>query len=199
MGNRRHKKRMKAADEFTIDRILDGDQGAYALLVNKYKDRVFSLVVGIVRNREVAEELAQDVFVKAYTSLKKFRKEASFSSWLYRIAYNTAISETRKKKPQMQTYEDYLDKTAFLQVDENSLAETNEAKQQLLERALEELPPEEKLILMLYYFEEKSVEEISQTSGLSQSNVKVKLHRMRNKLKEIMERMGRTELAVLYF
>lgn len=197
MKDGRQKKRMRAADETTIDKVLNGDRNAYALLVDKYKDRVFSLVVGIVRNREVAEELAQDVFVKVYTSLKKFRKESSFSSWLYRIAYNTAISETRKKKYKVQPYEEYLDKTTLWQLDEADFVETNEERHQLLERALKTIAPEEKLILMLYYFEEKSVDEISRAAGLSRSNVKVKLFRLRNKLKEVMERTGRIEAVVL--
>lgn len=187
---------MKEADEIVIERVLNGDRNAYALLVDKYKDRVFSLVVGIVRNRELAEELAQDIFVKAFTSLKKFRKDAAFSTWIYRIAYNTSISETRKRKFQTQTFDEQLEKAASLELDNSDDAEKIESKHVLLAKALEKLEPEEKLILMLYYFEEKSVEEISQASGLSRSNVKVKLFRMRNKLKEMMERMGKVELAV---
>lgn len=187
---------MGEADEKIIKRVLNGDRNAYAILVDKYKDRVFSLVVGIVRNREMAEELSQDIFVKAYTSLKKFRKDSSFSTWIYRIAYNTSISETRKRKYKTRSFDDQLERAASLELDEDGSAENLESKHALLTMALEKLHPEEKLILMLYYFEEKSVEEISQSSGLSQSNVKVKLFRMRAKLKDLMERMGKTELAI---
>jgi len=190
---------MREADEIIIERVLNGNRNAYTLLVDKYKDRVFSLVVGIVRNRELAEELAQDIFVKAYTSLKKFRKDAAFSTWIYRIAYNTSISETRKRKYQARSFDEQLEKAASLEPDDHEIAEKNESRHVLLSKALEKLDPEEKLILMLYYFEEKSVEEISQSSGLSRSNVKVKLFRMRNKLKEMMERMAKSELAVYYF
>lgn len=192
----RHNKRMRETDEIIIERVLGGDRNAYALLVDHYKDRVFSLVVGILRNRELAQEVAQDVFVKAYSSLSKFRKQSGFSTWIYRIAYNTAISETRKRKHEIRSFDEQLERTASLQLDQNDRVEENEEKQRLLERALAELIPEEKLILMLYYFEDKSVEEISKTTGLSQSNVKVKLYRMRNKLKDIMERIGGKELAV---
>ena len=186
---------MREADELIIDRVLDGDRNAYALLVDRYKDRVYSLVVGIVRRRETAEEIAQDVFVKAFTSLKKFRKEAGFSTWLYRIAYNSAISETRKRKYLHHSFDDQLEKTASLQLDQEN-PETVEEKHKLLQRALDQLPPEEKLILMLYYFDDHSVEEISRNMGLSVSNVKIKLFRLRNKLKETMTRMGMTELAL---
>jgi RNA polymerase sigma-70 factor (ECF subfamily) len=186
---------MRETDDSIINRILKGERNAYALLVDKYKDRVFSLVIGIVRNNEVAEEIAQDVFIKAYTSLKKFRRDAGFSTWLYRIAYNTAISETRKRKIPQRSFDEQLERTATIEAEEHD-TETSETKQRLLEKALELLPAEEKMILMLYYFEDNSVEEISKSTGLTASNVKVRLFRLRNKLKELMTRMGTTELVV---
>ena len=85
-------------DNYYIDRVLSGDVSAYALLVSKHKNLVFSIVLKILNNREDAEEIAQDVFLKAYQSLKKFEQKSKFSTWLYRIAYNSAISRTRKKK-----------------------------------------------------------------------------------------------------
>ena len=187
---------MKETDEDIIVRVLNGDRNAYALLVDKYKDRVFSLVKGIVRNREVAEELAQDVFVKAYKSLKNFRKEAGFSTWIYRIAYNTAVSETRKKKQYVRSFDEQLERAESITSEQMEPGAENETRHKLLEKAMSELKPEEKLILMLFYFENKQVNEISATTGLSNSNVKVKLHRIRNKLKEIMERTGKVTLAV---
>ena len=194
----RQTKRMRETDETIIEQVLNGNRNAYALLVDQYKDRVFSLIIGIVRNREAAEELAQDVFVKAYSSLKKFRREAGFSTWIYRIAYNTAISETRKKKYIVKSFDEQLEKAASIQLttSEDEQIEENESKHQLLEQALTTLPPEDKLILMLFYFEEKSVEEISKTTRLTTSNVKVKLFRLRNKLKELMMKISNAELAV---
>ena len=194
----RQTKRMRETDETIIEQVLNGNRNAYALLVDQYKDRVFSLIVGIVRNREAAEELAQDVFVKAYSSLKKFRREAGFSTWIYRIAYNTAISETRKKKYIVKSFDEQLEKAASIQLtaSEDEQIEENESKHQLLEQAITTLPPEDKLILMLFYFEEKSVEEISKATRLTTSNVKVKLFRLRNKLKELMMKISNAELAV---
>ncbi len=194
----RQTKRMRETDETIIEQVLNGNRNAYALLVDQYKDRVFSLIIGIVRNREAAEELAQDVFVKAYNSLKKFRREAGFSTWIYRIAYNTAISETRKKKYIVKSFDEQLEKAASIQLtaSEDEQIEENESKHKLLEQALTTLPPEDKLILMLYYFEEKSVEEISKATRLTTSNVKVKLFRLRNKLKELMMKISNAELAV---
>ena len=188
---------MREADEKIIGQILNGDRNAYALLVDKYKDRVFSLALGIVRNREVAEEIAQDAFVKAYVSLKKFRRDSGFSTWIYRITYNTAISETRKQKQIMKPAEGVFEKLVSTKADETAATfEQKEVQHQLIEKAITELIPEEKLILTLYYYEENSVEQISKTTGHTTSNVKVKLFRLRNKLKEIVERIGATELAV---
>lgn len=184
---------MREADEQVIVRVLAGDRNAYALLVDKYKDRVFSLVLGIVRQRELAEEVAQDIFVKAYQSLGKFRKESGFSTWIYRIAYNTAISEARKKKNLF--YSSQLTENMGTNNSENIMERPEEARQKMLERALKELVPEENLLVTLYYFEEKSVEEISRSTGLSQSNVKVKLFRLRNKLKETIIEYGKTSLS----
>ena len=105
----RHNQRMRETDEIIIERVLSGNRNAFAALVDRYKDRVFSLVFGIVQNYAVAEELAQDVFLNAFNGLKKFRKEAGFSTWIYRIAYNTAISETRKKR-----YNDWVENNIYV-------------------------------------------------------------------------------------
>ncbi len=189
---------MKEADEMIITRVLNGERDAFAVLVDRYKDRVFTLVLGIVKERPVAEEVAQDVFVKAFTSLKKFRKESGFSTWLYRIAYNTAVSQTRKKKIWHRTFDEEMELAGSRDEElEKEVAETEKNRQELLQQALAELPAEDKLILMLYYFEEKPVEEISSATGLSISNVKVKLFRIRKRLKSIIERIGKT-VPVIY-
>lgn len=188
---------MRETDEFIIDRVISGDRNGYALLVERYKDKVYSLVFGIVRNEETAKELAQDVFVKAYSGLKKFRKDSGFSTWIYRIAYNTAISETRKRKTKMHSFDEQLEMVSSIDLSEKlRLEEQLNSKKALLHRALNELEAEDRLIVMLYYFEEKSVEEISESSGLTKSNVKVKLFRLRNKLKDIIIQIGKTELAI---
>lgn len=188
---------MREADETIIGQVLNGNRNAYAQLVDKYKDRVFSLALGIVHNRELAEEIAQDVFVKAFGSLKSFRKEAGFSTWIYRITYNTAISETRKSKHLSNPIEERFENIASQHATEISEElEEKEAKHKLIEKAITELVPEEKLMLTLYYYEENSVQQISRTTGLTVSNVKVKLFRLRNKLKEIAERINTSEMAV---
>ena len=188
---------MGEADEKIIGQVLNGNRNAYALLVDKYKDRVFSLALGIVHNRELAEEIAQDAFVKAFSSLKKFRKEAGFSTWIYRITYNTAISEIRKKKHSSKLVDEQFENLVTIKENDATEAfEEKETKHKLIEKAIKSLTPDERLMITLYYYEENTVQQISKATGFTASNVKVKLFRLRNKLKEIVERIAAQEMAV---
>ena len=188
---------MGEADEKIIGQVLNGNRNAYALLVDKYKDRVYSLALGIVRNPELAEEIAQDAFVKAFGALKKFRKEAGFSTWIYRITYNTAISEIRKKKHSSKLVDEQFETLATMKANETAEEfEEKETKHKLIEKGIKSLAPDEQLMITLYYYEENSVLQISKATGFSVSNVKVKLFRLRNKLKEIVERIAAQEMAV---
>jgi RNA polymerase sigma factor (sigma-70 family) len=91
-----------------IDRILAGEQQLYAELVNRYKSYAFTIALKILEIRPEAEEAAQDAFIKAYHSLASFNREAKFSTWLYRIAFNTAISYKRKRKGSYQSIENVI-------------------------------------------------------------------------------------------
>ena len=85
-------------DSFYINKVIKGDVSAYACLVEKYKSLAYTLALRIVRNPQDAEEIAQDAFVKAYNSLSKFKGDSKFSTWLYKIIYNTSVSKLRKKE-----------------------------------------------------------------------------------------------------
>jgi len=170
-------------DQFYISRILQGDSSSFAALVDKHKEMVFTIAVKIVRNQQDAEEVAQDVFVKAFHALATFKGDAKFSTWLYRIAYNTAISATRKKKPVFTLIDDkmidnYTTDQVMQMVNERSESEQIE----VMNRLMDDLPEEENLLLTLFYKKEKTIEEISGITGLSESNVKVKLYRIRKKM-----------------
>ena len=179
---------MKFQDDIDyIGRVLRGDVSAYALLVAKYKNLVFSIVLKIINNREDAEEVSQDVFLKAYQSLSTFEKKSKFSTWLYRIAYNAAISKTRKKKVEMVAIEETVITNYSTDEIGRNMNELEENDRQLiLERALLRLPEEDNLLIMLFYKNENSIDDISDITGLSVSNVKVKLHRIRKRLYEEM-------------
>ena len=171
------------SDSFYINKVLNNDVNAYASLVDMHKDMVFTIALKIVRNREDAEEIAQDVFVKAYQSLATFKKESKFSTWLYRIVYNTAISKTRKK--QFRTTDlnyDIVENYSEDDINEDLNRLDNNEQKKVINTVLKKLNPEDHMLVILYYFKEYSTEEISGIVNISQSNVKVKLHRIRKKL-----------------
>ena len=171
------------SDNFYIDKVLNNDVNAYASLVDMHKDMVFTIALKIVRNREDAEEIAQDVFVKAYQSLATFKKESKFSTWLYRIVYNTAISKTRKKNIETTNINyNIVENYSEDDINDNLNRLDNNEQKTIINTVLKKLNPEDHLLVTLYYFEEKSIDEISEIVNISQSNVKVKLFRIRKKL-----------------
>jgi RNA polymerase sigma-70 factor (ECF subfamily) len=174
---------MYQSDDFYIEKIRNKETAAYSFLVEKYKDMVFSIALRILRNREDAEELAQDVFVKAYQSLNAFKGESKFSTWLYRIAYNAAISKTRKKKIETVDLDyDLIDNYSTDEIKEDINRLGFEEQKQIVHKILDGLNPDDSVMVNLFYFNENSTEEMSQIMGLTQSNIKVKLHRIRKKL-----------------
>lgn len=88
---------MTTNDQHYINLIIDGDTNAFAVLVNRYKDLVFTLALRMLKNREEAEEVSQDAFIKAYKSLNKFKGDSKFSTWIYKITYNTSLDRIKKK------------------------------------------------------------------------------------------------------
>lgn len=187
----RPKDDMKELDDiYYIQKILDGKTEYFSRLVNRYSQHVYWLILKIVRKREDAEELTQDVFVKIFRVLHTFKGDCRFSTWLYRIAFNTAVSATRKRKCEFLYMEEQTINNVLDEKVEQALEDSdNEELLGKLERAREQLTPEERGLIGLFYNEEHTIEEISEISGLSIANVKVKLHRIRKKLYVIMEGM----------
>ena len=171
------------SDAYYIERIVAGDTGCFACLLDRYSRPVHSLILKMVRNKEDAEELAQDVFMKVFRNLPSFKADCSFSTWIYRIAYNTAISELRRKKQEFIAIEESQIENVSEEEVSILLGRTSENDQvEKLEHTLTLLPPEERAMIMLFYMKQKSIEELTVITGLSASNVKVKLHRIRKKL-----------------
>jgi len=182
-------------DRFYIRKVLSGDTHAYAYLVDRHKAMVFSLALKLLKNREEAEEVAQDTFVKAYQSLSGFKGGAKFSTWLYRIVYNTAISRLRKSVP--ETID--LDQVSFNIESEDGLADgyrnlKNEDRRRYLDLILSKLDPDENFLITLYYYEEKSLDEIAEISELSKNHVKVKIFRTRQKMLQLLKKSLNEEI-----
>lgn len=181
-------------DIIYIKRVLNGDRDAYAYLVDKYKAMVFSLALRITSNREEAEEIAQDAFVRAYQSLGSFRGKAKFSSWLYRIVYNTGISHLRKQEKGRISIDD-TNISDSLYTESNKLHESlsQSEREKYLEIALNTLDEDERFFVVLYYYEERDLEEIAEIAGLTKTNTKVRLFRARKKMLQVLEKYLKEE------
>ncbi|MFN8258207.1 MAG: sigma-70 family RNA polymerase sigma factor [Bacteroidales bacterium] len=179
---------MNKVDEIRIiEQVKQGDLLAFRLLVDKYKTMAFHIALQVVRNTEDAEEIAQDAFLKSYQSISKFKGESKFSTWLYKIVYNLAISKTRKKRIEISNIDEteISDFEIAAAYEEYSHLEKEERILQL-DQAIKKLKEDESLIISLFYINENSVEEISEITNLGISNVKVKLHRARKKLFQLL-------------
>ena len=173
----------RLSDAYCIEKVLHGETDFFSSLLKRYSKQVFSLIVKIIGNREDAEELTQDVFMKVYGSLALFRRESSFSTWIYRIAYNMAISATRKKMMNFVPIDEILLSEVPDEPDETDFGDSIvDNRICYLNQALEQLPANERAIILLYYKENQSMEDIAMITELTLSNVKTKICRIRKKL-----------------
>ena len=144
---------------------------------------------------EDAEEIAQDAFVKAYRSLTNFKMKSSFATWLFRIVYNTAISFLRSKRKGILSLEEFpADAIDFIGINTNEEDAMAEYRSSLVNFALQKINEDERALITLYYHEEQSIEEISEITAISKSNVKVKLFRARQKMTGIIKRIETNNL-----
>lgn len=182
-------------DIFYIGKVIDGNINAFSHIVNRHKDHSFNLALRICGNREEAEEIAQDAFMKAFRSLKSFKMKSSFSTWLYRIVYNTAISLVRTRKKGVLSLDEFpADAKDFIGNNQSEEEAEAEYRNSLVNFALQKISEEERGLITLYYYEEMSADEISEITGITKSNIKVKLFRARQKMTEIIEKVEKKNL-----
>jgi RNA polymerase sigma-70 factor (ECF subfamily) len=182
-------------EEYHLQRVRKGDHQAYAILVEYYKDLVFTICKRITQNDEDAEECAQDTFVKAFRYLDSFKGEAKFSTWLFRIAYNTAISKQRRQRHEFHsTDERQVMNLSFEDTESGYRTLGAEQRRQYLQQAIARLSPEDANLVTLFYYNELSMAEIQEVTGIELSNIKVKLHRARKKLHEHLQSLLKDEL-----
>jgi len=183
-------------DTECIRMVLRGEKDYFAFLVKKYESKAYNLCYKILKDKEEARDSAQDAFIRAYEALPAFRLDSAFSTWFYRIIYNTCISKTRKDR-----YD-----TGYEAEDPvwNKLENANEAirhldqedMREMLVKAYEILNPVEIFLTEQFYREECSIEELAEMTGLSQSNVKVKLFRARQKMHGQIKSILKEEIHV---
>ena len=176
-----------------IDRVLAGEKNLYATLVDKYKSYAYTIAFKVLENRPEAEEAAQDAFIKAFHYLKGFNRQAKFSTWLYRIVFNVAVSYKRKRRPEFQSIE-----TSIIEYSER--ADTNAEQQDkniYLNKAMNKLNEADRLAIQLFYMKEFSLEEVADMMGQNMNTIKVRIHRARLRLADELRVLLKEEALTL--
>ncbi len=186
-------------DQLAIQKVINGNTNAFVFLVDKYKNMVFSLAFKMMKSREEAEEVSQDTFIKAFKNLSKFKGDAKFSTWLYRIAYHTILDTLKKNKKHENTFE--INEVTFNQIQSvehilEGIARKERSK--VMDACLLKLAEDERAILWMFYYDELSLKEIIEVTSLSEANLKVKLHRARKKLLTIVKENVEPEMIANY-
>lgn len=166
-----------------VQRARDGDDEAFGVIVETYRDRLFGLAIGMLRNRAAAEDVVQEAFIKAYRNLKSFRGDASIYTWLYRIAVNTAHNYMRRARRTKEV--DFEDVAPVIEAAGPNPAEkaANAELGEAIDNAIQALPPRQREVFILHYFERMTHREIAETLGVTEGAVKANFFHAVQKLK----------------
>lgn len=186
-------------DQYYITKVLEGDTSAFSILVERYKDLIYTLALRMIKNREEAEEVSQDTFIKVYKSLSKFKGDSKFSTWIYKVTYNTCLDRLKKIKRTQNTvaineFTEHEVKTLDSALATLEIKERKEA----IQKCINMLPSNDSFLLTLYYFEEQSLDEIAKIVNLKPNNVKIKLYRSRKKLASVLRARLEPEIIEHY-
>ncbi len=179
-------------DKELIARVLAGDQGAYAVLVERHSDLVYAIVSRIVLNEADAADVAQEAFVRAYHALGRFRGDSKFSSWLYRIAVNRSLTHLKRTKRRAAVLDPTTGARAEVEAslgappDSPDEAVLKDERRVMVRAAVSQLPPRYRAVVTLFYLEEKSYREVAEILGIPMGTLKTHLHRARALLKEAL-------------
>jgi len=168
-------------DQVYLDKILNGDPASYAVLVNKYKDMVYSIAIKILRDADDAQDLAQECFITAYQQLHKYQGRSKFSTWLYTIVYRAAVTQLRQNKLDTTFIGDSANEVSDGAINQFDQLQSKQVGQQV-RLAIDKLPQTEALLVTLYYINDLPIKEMQEITGLSKPNIKIKLFRARKKL-----------------
>lgn len=183
------------SDQDYIQQIRKGDSEAFAHLVSRYKAPAYSIALRILKNPGDAEEVVQEAFVKSFQAISRFRGDSKFSTWLYRIVYNTSISEIRRsRKNDLPVEKADNESPDFIEMGDVLSRISREESRACIQKALDNLDETDFTILTLFYYEDKSLKEISQIMDIKYNYLKVKLQRARSKLHRELKTMMKSEI-----
>lgn len=184
-------------DRVLIERCLKGDEKAFEALLRTYRSSVFSICLRMVRNRTVAEDIAQEVFIKVFSALHRYDPSYPFSSWLNRITSNLCIDHLRRERERIVSLDQPAggdDGDLLIQLPSGAAGPDREAESKemmaILEEALQLLPEHYRIIVVLRHQEQLSYEEIADTLGIPLGTVKARIHRARNMIVEHFRKKG---------
>jgi len=184
-------------DRTLIDSALSGDQSAYKGLMERHRQAIFHIILKIVRDREIAADLMQETFMKAFASLATYRSEFKFSTWLYRIAANTAIDHLRKQRMKMLSIDsppESADGPIAIEVADNSYNPENDLinreQRFSINEAIEALPEKYRVVIIYRHRDDKSYDEIADALSLPVGTVKARIFRARELLKKKLRSGG---------
>jgi RNA polymerase sigma-70 factor (ECF subfamily) len=187
-----------SAEAAIIRRAQKGDELAFQQIVERYQSKVFSIIYGILRRRNDAEDISQQVFAKIFTSLKGFDFRSSLLTWVYKITVNECYDYLRKKKVRKLVYEADLGEDDQRSIENSHLAtdrgvaiDERTEKRQYLMKLLERVSEEERMLLIQKEVEGLTVEELSEMTGVNANTIKVKLFRARQKLVQAAQKLDR--------
>ncbi len=185
-------------DHHYIKLAQKGDMQAFGMLVQKHQRLVYTLAVRMMKNPEEAQEATQDTFVKVFQSLSVFEGKSKFTTWIYRIVYNECLTRLRKTKRNFRILEEITDHPEEPSDFQDGLEIMHqEERTALIKKGIELLNPSEAVVLTLFYLEDQSIKEIASITSLTESNVKVQLHRGRKHLGQILQKLSNKELIGL--
>jgi len=181
-----------------VQRVQAADEMAFREIVERYQSKVFSIIYGILRNHNDAEDIAQQVFTKVYFSIRSFDFRSSLLTWIYKITVNECYDYLRKKKVRRLVYESDFSQEDALRVENSEPARDQRppvdvtlAQRDLAMKLLARLPEQERTLLLMKEVEGHSVEELAEMTGINENTIKVKLFRARQKLLKVAQRLGR--------
>ncbi len=174
-------------DKEIIARVLSGDLRSYSILVDRYQHMVYTLAVRMLRNHELAEETAQDVFIKAYKGLGGFHGNAKYSTWLYKIAYYRILDVSDKESRRRKKEYGFPHPLREIEGGNDTWdAMMKEERGKLVRQMLDSLEEEDRAVLSLFYLQDLSLKEVGEILGLKPGTVKVRVFRARERLKELL-------------
>lgn len=169
-----------------IESVRNGNHSDYSLLIDRYRNKAFSMLSRMLKNEMDAEEVLQDSFLRGFHGLKNFKNEAKFSTWFYRIAYNTALTRLSAKKRKIESEMSSIEDQPELRSDYDSEISDKADLSKFINMTIAQLPPKYSAVINMYYMDGMNCEEIGEVMNLTVTNVKVILHRSRNALKDLL-------------